>query len=66
MDCVKTSLVPGCSPRLDKRPVVLFTGRMKGAMGVILLCLGLPVEATVLKFEAVGLTPATELRGLLG
>jgi len=42
----------------------LFTGRMKGAMGVILLCLGLPVEATVLKFEAVGLTPATELRGL--
>ncbi len=42
----------------------MFTGRMKGAMGVILLCLGLPVEATVLKFEAVGLTPATELRGL--
>ena len=42
----------------------MFTGRMKGAMGVILLCLGLPVEATVLKFEKVGLTPATELRGL--
>lgn len=33
-------------------------------MGVILLCLGLPAEGTVIRFENVGLTPVTELRGL--
>jgi len=45
-------------------PVVLFTEGMQRALATALLCLGLPVQATVLKFEAVGLTPATELRGL--
>ena len=33
-------------------------------MAPALLCLGLPVEATVINFEKVGLTPAPELRGL--